>query len=587
MTSEHLSLLANHLWQSTIFTMAAALLAFALRKNRAQSRYWLWLAASIKFVIPFSLLVTAGSLVEWRGVSPVSAPVAVAIDQVSQPFTTSAVLASVPSSLPAPSRILPSVLLALWICGSGVVLWGWWKRWRSIRVAVRAAAPLNFEAPIPVMSSPMLLEPGVFGVFRPVLLLPRGIADRLTTAQLAAILAHELCHVRRRDNLAAAFHMTIQTIFWFHPLIWWIGARLVDERERACDEEVVQLGNEPEVYASGILSVCKYYVESPLLCASGVTGSDLKKRIEAIMTSRISYRLTFTRKLLLAIAGIAAIAGPIIFGIVNASQGRAQSTESDKAELKFEVASIKPSDPEARNSGVNILPGGGLKLTNIPLKMMVTFAYNVQRFQVIGGPDWIEKERYDIVAKPERPEGPSDLKKATDSDFKALEEQLRERLRSLLAERFQLAVHRETKEGSIYALMTAKSGPKLTESDDQSAGPRHMRNGRGQMIAQRTSLQMLANTLSMNLGRPVIDRTGLTKNYDFELKWTPEPGEGRMAGPGGPPPPGERPEGASAPDLSGPSIFTAVQEQLGLKLESTKGPIPMIVIDKAEKPSAN
>ena len=107
------------------------------------------------------------------------------------------------------------------------------------------------------MSAPGLVEPGVFGIFRPVLLLPEGIAERLDQAQLEAILAHELCHIRRRDNLTAAIHMAVQATFWFHPLVWWLGARLVDERERACDEEVLRLGNKPQVYAEGILNVCK------------------------------------------------------------------------------------------------------------------------------------------------------------------------------------------------------------------------------------------------------------------------------------------------------------------------------------------
>ncbi len=117
----------------------------------------------------------------------------------------------------------------------------------------------------------------MFGIFRPVLLLPEGITERLTAAQLEAILAHELCHVRRRDNLTAAIHMVVETVFWFHPLVWWIRARLIDERERACDEEVLRLGSEAEVYAESILEACKLYLESPLACVSGVTGSDLEE----------------------------------------------------------------------------------------------------------------------------------------------------------------------------------------------------------------------------------------------------------------------------------------------------------------------
>ena len=111
------------------------------------------------------------------------------------------------------------------------------------------------------------------------LLLPEGIANRLTPEQLQTILDHELCHVRRRDNLTAAIHMLVESVFWFHPLVWWIGARLVEERERACDEQVLRSGNEPRAYAEGILKVCQFYLASKLACVAGVSGAQLKMRI--------------------------------------------------------------------------------------------------------------------------------------------------------------------------------------------------------------------------------------------------------------------------------------------------------------------
>ena len=155
-----------------------------------------------------------------------------------------------------------------------------------------------------VRSAPGLLEPGVVGFLRPILLLPEGIAECLTPRQLEAVLAHELCHVRRRDNLTSAIHMIVEAVFWFHPLVWWIGARLVEERERACDEAVLSLGSEPQVYAEGILNVCKIYLESPLRCVSGVTGSDLKKRIQAILTGRVAGELNSRRERSWQLAGI-------------------------------------------------------------------------------------------------------------------------------------------------------------------------------------------------------------------------------------------------------------------------------------------
>src|SRR5207244_3616957 len=158
----------------------------------------------------------------------------------------------------------------------------------------------------------------VYGIHRPVLLLPHGITVTLTPAQFGAILNHELCHVRRRDNLATTIHMAVETVFWFHPLVWWLGARLMEERERACDEEVLRLGSGPQEYAEGILKICELYLESPLQCVAGVSGGNLKKRIEAIMKNRSVLRLNIAKKAALAGAGIAVIAAPIVVGIMNA-----------------------------------------------------------------------------------------------------------------------------------------------------------------------------------------------------------------------------------------------------------------------------
>src|SRR2546430_9093809 len=119
--------------------------------------------------------------------------------------------------------------------------------------------------------------------------------------------------------------MLVQAVFWFHPALWWIGTRLVEERERTCDEAVLQAGNEAQIYAEGILNVCKLYVESPLACVSGVTGSDLKKRIEVIMTNHVVLRLNFTKRIVLAVAGLAALAAPVVVGVMNAPAIRAQS----------------------------------------------------------------------------------------------------------------------------------------------------------------------------------------------------------------------------------------------------------------------
>ncbi|PYV44632.1 MAG: hypothetical protein DMG06_05710 [Acidobacteria bacterium] len=443
-----------------------------------------------------------------------------------------------------------------------------------IRAALRVGSPLPLEAPIRVISSPTLIEPGLFGIFRPVLLLPDGIADRLTPAQFQAILAHELCHLRRRDNLAAATHMVVEAIFWFHPLVWWIGARLIEERERACDEEVLQQGSQPEVYAEGILRVCKLYLESPLSCSSGVTGADLKQRIEAIMTHRILPRLTLTRKLLVASAGIAAVTGPIVLGIVNSPPVRAQA---GSASLRFEVASIKPAKPDPLNRGFRMVSGGSINASSTTLKQLVAFAYDVQDSQISGGPSWISSEKYDILAQPVPSEVPADVREMSEDQRKRALDRMRQRLRSLLAERFQLTVSRDTKELPAYALRIGKNGSKLQEFKEGEHNLEGIGLGKGQLTLRRSTMQMLATVLSKLVGGPVQDQTGLTGTFDGKLEWTPEPGEPSLV-----------PETTPTPTLSGrPSLFTAVQEQLGLKLESTGDPGEMIVVDKVEKPSEN
>ena len=224
--------LANHLWQSTLFAAVAALLTLAFRKNRAPVRYAIWLAASVKFLIPFALLVGIGSQLDWRA-APAARPgrLSFVMQQVGQPFVAPAPAPRPAVAPPAPSRI-PAVLFGVWFCGFVAGVLSWFNRWRRIRTVLRAAQPLPLDIPIQAMSSPARMEPGIFGVRRPILLLPQGIRDHLTQAQLDAVLAHELCHVRRRDNLAAAVHMLVEALFWFHPLVWWIETRLGRARAR-------------------------------------------------------------------------------------------------------------------------------------------------------------------------------------------------------------------------------------------------------------------------------------------------------------------------------------------------------------------
>jgi RND family efflux transporter MFP subunit len=318
----------NHLWQSTLFALAVALLTLFFRTNRAQVRYWLWLSTSVKFLVPFALPLSLGSglwnvLAARKLATEIATPaVYYTLGQITQPFPGE--LSLVPSAAHS-SNWIPVAILGVWACGFCAVARLRWRGWLRIRAAVRASKPSDIPAAVAVRSSPGLLEPGVVGFLRPVLLLPDGIVKRLTSPQLEAVLAHELCHVRRRDNLTAALHMIVEAVFWFHPLVWWIGGRLVAERERACDEGVLSLGKEPRDYADAILSVCKLCAESPVACVSGVSRASLKNRIQRILSERVAGNLNLPKKIALTAAALGALAVPVVVGMISAPSLRSQS----------------------------------------------------------------------------------------------------------------------------------------------------------------------------------------------------------------------------------------------------------------------
>ena len=215
------------------------------------------------------------------------------------------------------------ILLAAWALGLAVVLLIWARRWSRIRVALGAARPARLPAPVPVLYTPFPMEPGVVGVLRPVVIVPEGIAEQLSPAEWQAVLAHELGHIRRRDNLTGLIHMLVQALFWFHPLVWWLGTRLVAEREQACDEGVVRAGADAHTYAEGILKVCRLYVRHPLICVAGASGVDLKTRVARILTAPLASPLSRSKKALLLAAASFAFATPVAAGLLTPQIRRA------------------------------------------------------------------------------------------------------------------------------------------------------------------------------------------------------------------------------------------------------------------------
>ena len=686
--------LLDHLWQSTVFAAGVWLLALALRHNAARMRYRLWMAASLKFLVPFSLLMALGARLPWPAHFDHTQPaIAAAVDRVAQPAlqawpveTNVSFGAAEPAGHPA-TNWLPWALLSVWGAGTLLLLGRWTTSWLRLRAAVRRGEAVTLSDGTRARVTPENIEPGVFGIVQPTLVLPRGIAQRLSAEQLDAIVAHELCHMRRRDNLTAALHMTVEALFWFHPLVWWLQTRLVEERERACDEAVLATPRRPDAYAEGILNVCRFYVEAPLSCVSGVTGSELKQRIARILSGQDVRQLDLPRRLLLALACVLAAGVPLTTGLLRVAQGQTQSPQKkspaatgisgtwqgtmqtpdggqhrmvlriakdEKGALSgtlypidqngrplaassvsfengtlrfvnqfpgmtyegrisadgqsisgtvtqngsfplvleratpdtewtipappprippmaadahpaFEVATIKPSAPDARGVGLR-LRGGELAVENLSLSDLMKFAWQVQAREIVGGPGWMATDKWDIEAKPDMPGMPS-------------HDQLNEMIRKLLADRFALRLHEEKREMAAYVLTVGKDGPKLTKSADASVLGGFTMGPLGVMHAGGASMGDFTHVLQGDiLDRPVVDKTGLEGRWDFTLQWMPD--DTQFAG--------MKVPGPAADDADTlPPLFTAIQEQLGLKLEPQRADVPVLVIDHVDHPSPN
>ena len=391
---------------------------------------------------------------------PIRHPVSVAapvfpntLVQIAQPFS----LAPRPAvSVHTPFEWAPVAIGVVWVLGFLSIMLGRCRSWLGFRAALRTSTPVELPIPVPALITPGAEEPGVVGFLRPVLVLPFGAAswEHLNPRQLGAILTHELCHVHRRDNLFAGVHMMVEAVFWFHPLVWWIGSRMVEERELACDEEVLRRGCEPSDYVEGILKVCRFYVQSPLPCVSGVTGADVKRRLRAILSGSIADELSAARKMTLTAIGVAAFAAPILIGVLNAPASRARKRYC--AFAKFEVVSIKPACEFRQNTMSDMAPEGNSTPGNLrtgcfPLldangSGLIRGAYASNPFTPInGGPSWLHSVAYEINAKAE---GSPSVRTMNGP-----------MMRALLEEYFHLKIHQQIAgEGPVFFLRVARGG---------------------------------------------------------------------------------------------------------------------------------
>jgi uncharacterized protein (TIGR03435 family) len=458
-----------------------------------------------------------------------------------------------------------ALLLMVWACGTIAVLAGWLREWLRIRALVREATPLDLGLPMPTVSGPARLEMGVFGVLGPVLYVPEGLPQALSAGELRAVLAHEMCHVRRHDNLWAALQMLVQAVFWFHPRVWGLGRLMARDRELACVEGTLRQGAPTGEYATGLLKVCKQYTTAPAACMAGLSAADLKKRVLWIAVGALAPALGARLRWLLALLVAAAVATPLAAGML-----QSQPTASTP---RFEVVSIRAWGAHERlpvgfGAGVQISPGRVLGQC-VGLNSLVYFAYRLTGTERVEGmPKW--------AAAHCSPNGATDayMLQATMPQGTTTP-QARRMMQTLLAQRFQFAAYWETRRMPVLALEIAKGGLKIKPSDPALAPslPRGAAScptgaaGCHTYCCGSMTMTELAGGLSFVLGRPVTDRTGASGSYLLGkygmLQW----------------------RGDQDTTSSLPALPTLLHDRYGLDLKAEHGPVKVLVITHAARPN--
>jgi uncharacterized protein (TIGR03435 family) len=602
--------LVHFVWQGTVVTVAAATVLHLCRRQSASVRYAIAcsaMAAMLLGVITTAAFIDApltGSVKE-TGVSvrlgrdgsrDVFLPIQ--IDNTSSS-------AGAVSNVQRVEKLLPWIVSA-WLFGVTLLLGragaAWWRVRRLHQLALaamrsswqtagnRIAARLGLPRVIRIVELSHVDVPLVVGCLRPIVVLPIAAMSQLNPAHVEAILAHELAHVRRHDYVVNLMQTLAETLLFYHPAVWWLSARIRDEREHCCDDVAVAVCGDRVGYATALAELEAWRSGEPSLAAAA-TGGSLLHRVRRILRVDMSDDARMSVWTLALV--VAAVVGALGVNLI------AQTPATAEANPTFEVASVRPNTSGDNRMSSKTLPGGRFEAINIPPRLLIINSYTLQPQQLVGAPDWISSERFDIVAKADGELGPPVSRDGPS--------RLQLMIRALLEERFKLEVHREPKELPIYALVFAredrKLGPGLKPSSIDCAalaaarrkgsapakppkpGERPQcgaRVGFGELAAGGQPLLELISLLSANVGRSVVDRTGLTGTYDIYLKWTPDRILQRAAGTA----PSEPVlVNGVAIDPNGPSIFTALQEQLGLKLEATRGPVEVLVIDRIERPT--
>jgi len=417
--------LLDHLWQSTLFGVGIWLVAAAMRANSAAVRHWLWLLASLKFLVPFAALHALGGAVA-SAVTPAGDPrpeYLVALQAV-QPLMS-------PAATLEPARATPnaggSLLAALWLAGATWLGLRWFLGWRmALHLSHMGRPAANAVARIRVIEED--IEPSVARVIDPVVLLPAALCARLPAPQLDSLLEHEREHIVRHDNAKAHLHRLVETLFWFHPWVWFIGRRLVEERERACDEAVLARGHDAGEYAGGILAVCRHCTSRAPYVMAAASG-DLASRVRHILADATPVSVGFLKAFALTAGALALAAVPLIAGALDRTAHRSALAAAN-SRLLFD-AQVTVRLAAGSDSSMEIA-GREIVIRNSSLRELIALAYEVDSSQVRSRGGWLDSPRYDIRAVSR-----GEVREPEDFEPGAL----RAMVNKLLAERFDFEVH--------------------------------------------------------------------------------------------------------------------------------------------------
>jgi len=510
-------------------------------------------------------------------------------------------------------RRLPSAMTLLragWALGATLSLVPLVSACRRLRLVRRRGSPwLKGEALVQRLATDagirrrvaLLLHddvaaPMTCGVVRPAIVLPVDAAD-WSDADLRRAIVHELEHVYRGDWPVQLMARVVCAVYWFHPFVWAAWRRLCLEAERACDDAVLR-GADRIAYAEQLVMLARRLsIRATRPALSMASRSDLSARVSAVLNDRQSrgrtgvvYSATTMTAAVVLLLGLSPLA---VIARSGSNSTPIQGAASNDA--VFDVASIKPNKSgDDRRRGVGLPPGGRFMGTNLPLRSIIRFAYEIQDFQLSGGPAWLNSDFYDIEAKA----GPAQI----NAHGEVPPDTMRAMVRALLADRFKLSARRETRTLPVYALVVARGDKRvgarlqpaivdceaLAQSGQQppppAPGARPVCGGQlraGHFALNGFPLSHLVANLSTWVERVVLDRTGLAGAFNVDLEWAVEH-RPPFDAIGAPAEPVDIPT-----ERTGPSIFTALEEQLGLKLESTTGPVDVLVIDKVERPTAD